>query len=404
MLRAQLFYPHQYRSTNNHIASGFTKTNPTWIPNPQSPIPNRLTPNRWAKTVGLLALATTLTMCNKDVQETAPELPGISEEVTKIQGFVAQAANPVREKDLEYYTQEQAQFILEGALNYGQIDPEAKAGELKFDEFTDQVSFAEEKVTEQELLDAFNRTNQNFLAQPMHEGYLMLAADVVTKPVGGSLAITITRISGKEPQGLAGPPVQTSFSSNYRNRTNAPSCNPANVAADYAIMYRINSAIGVQTNDYILTDVETWHVNGCTVLGFPNASPEVTLDLDNHIIPATYYPNPNDPDGIDPWAFDAYNDYRTYLRAMTVTGSPVFDSEPSCLTPAALTYLTQNAWDLIGTVKNDFVTSNVVPIAVRVTGHRVVGPQIGPPQDFRWSFAHNIAFIYGRWQYTGPRN
>jgi len=344
-------------------------------------------------------------MCSKEPQVMTPTPDQVTDVVPKIQAFIGKAEQPVRTKNLVEYTKDEAEWIVEASLNYGTVDPDAKYGEMKFDEFEADVPYTDGKVNETDLLDAFTLLQQVMAEQPLDPGDKVTAVDVVAKTEEGYLKLTTYRVSATEQFSTSANGPNTNYTLNFRNRANSgqPPCNPQNVSADQIIQSRINSAIGVQTSDYVLTNVQTWSVQGCTP-GFPNASPIVALDLANRILPATLFPNPNDPDGIDPWAFNSWNDYLTYLRAMSDMGynPPIDNPDPACLSPAAMTYLTQSAWTLMSIVKNTYASNGLVPIACSISGHKVIGNQL-TWNSWSFGFAHNINYIYGRWQYTGPR-
>ena len=346
-------------------------------------------------------------MCSKEPQVMTPTPDQVTDVVPKIQAFIGKAEQPVRTKNLVEYTKDEAECIVEASLNYGTVDPDAKYGEMKFDEFEADVPYTDGKVNETDLLDAFTLLQQVMAEQPLDPGDKVTAVDVVAKTEEGYLKLTTYRVSATEQFSTSANGPNTNYTLNFRNRANSgqPPCNPQNVSADQIIQSRINSAIGVQTSDYVLTNVQTWKVWGCTpfVGSYGSGSAIVTLDLANRILPATLFPNPNDPDGIDPWAFNSWNDHLTYLRPLSaIAYYPWENPDPACLGPVAMTYLTQSAWNLMSIVRNTYASSGLVPIACSVKGWKASG-NMPLPNAIEYAFVHNIDYIYGRWQYTGPR-
>ena len=166
--------------------------------------------------------------------------------------------------------------------------------------------------------------------------------------------------------------------------------------ADRVIQGRINQTFELRTSDWILTDIEVWGVWG-SVTGFG-----IPVDVPNgSILAANMFPDPNDPDGISQWNFNAYNDHLTFYTTQSPPGTFSGDAEP-CLGPDAMSYLTQSAYSLMSIVQNTYLpNSTVEPVLCRIQGDRL--QYGGTLSAIQYRYMHNIDFVYGRWQYTGPR-
>ena len=155
-------------------------------------------------------------MCNKEVTETAPQVLGVSEKIVKVQEFLRQANEPVRTKSLVEYTKEEAQWLLEAAMNYSSSDPDAKYGQLKFSDFEAIVPYVDGKVSEEYLLAAFESLQAAMESETLDEGDKVFAVDILAKTENGLLKLTTRRVSGKE-EGYATDPLNISFGGSYRS-------------------------------------------------------------------------------------------------------------------------------------------------------------------------------------------
>ena len=352
------------------------------------------------KTFVFVGMASVLAMCNKDLPETGPSAV-VQENVSqKIRSFIRKADAPVRVKRIVEYTKEEALWMVEAALNFEKVDPELKKTELKYDEFNVQVPLTNDKVTEGHVIDAYLALKAIMEAEPFATDEKLTAMDVVVKTENGMLKFTTYRVVGKEEPNGEPQALNTNYSGSYISRQWAvySTLFPCGqTRGDLAIQGRLNQTVLPLASSYdpntgivvthVLTDVELWRVWAST----PEGEQVTEIDLENHILPATLFPNLNDPDGQA--AFEgSYNDYYTYLRP-PVSGYP--DAIEPCLYPEAMTYLTQAAWELMHIVRATYVsdpTLQFIGCAVDGGAFTISGGPSFP------SFRQNVNYLYGRWQ------
>lgn len=126
----------------------------------------------------------------------------------------------------------------------------------------------------------------------------------------------------------------------------------------------------------------------------PGSGIPITEIID-HILPATLFPNPDDPDGYNP--FDqSYNDYLTYLTP-AIAGELAY-MEP-CLSSEAMSYLTQSAWDLMHIVKATYASDpNLDNVGCSVSGDQSSIPADDGTTPLYW-YCQNVDFVFGNWHY-----
>ncbi|MEZ4790871.1 MAG: hypothetical protein R2811_12730 [Flavobacteriales bacterium] len=339
-------------------------------------------------------------MCSKEASEPMAETHGagsISTEaiLSKIQRFRSEQRKEVREKSLVLYTVEEAKLVVEGTFNWGNVDPEAKYGEMKEDAYSVTIMVTDGKVSEDDLLAAYAELEAAMNADALGADEKFHLMDVEAKEENGDLVLTTYRISSKDVPGPVGSGLNTSFIGEHRAESFNAGCNINR--ADLAIQTRLNNAIGLLPNIYTVVDVQRWQVLG-GVEQYPGFSmPFVNTSIPNRQIASLTLPNPNDPDGPSPiWLPTMYNDYLVYLTPES-TPAPQNYTFNDCLPPAAMAYLTQSAYDLMYTIKNTYVqNSQLVPISTRVTSFQSRRDYIGNPFLAYHRLGHNITYTYGR--------
>jgi len=346
-----------------------------------------------------MALAGSLSMCRKDLPEPVQQVATENVVAIKIQTFIRKAANPVRTKSNVEYTKEEALWLVEAALNYGEVDPEELKKELEYQEFEVEVPVVNDKVSESDASDTYTALKAMMDAAPLSANQKLVAVDVVVKTENGVVTFKTYRVVGKvDPQETTLFQLNTEFTTSARTRQGVTEHGSVNACgtgrADVDIPARVNWTFGLHQVNDILTDVEIWHVWGS------NGGFVETPDLAMHILPITLFPNPNDPDGVPPVTFGNtdYNDYLVYLTPPS-NSSSTLDTEP-CLAPMALSFLTQGLRDVVDIVQQDYVENPyLVPISCIITGYQL---PVLVGTNSSWRYLHNVDIVYGRWQHGGP--
>ena len=329
-------------------------------------------------------------MCKKDVNEA----PGTAVQtdayypVARIQGFIDRAAHPEIRSN-EEMTKEDAEWLVEAALNYGTIDPNAKFDELRVDSPSVWLDLVDGKVPEADAYNAYNTLTDALTSAGLEEDEKTMVIDVIATVDGEQVKLQAYRLAGKETGGtLSLAPPNTNYTQNYRCRPNAVnllSCTNVTSTADVQIKNRINQGIGIL--QCCLTDIQTWTVSKHIVQG-GFVGPEITaVDLVNRRIPSFLYPNPSqDPNNRN-------DDHKVFTTAWCNWLD--YDCEP-CINPATMSFLTQGTYDVMLAVKTTYIPNpNMQPIGCRVTGLR--GQRQGSGNLPEYDFFHNAEFIYGRW-------
>jgi len=338
-------------------------------------------------------------MCRKDLPEAVPQVATENVVATKIQSFIQKAKSPVRTKSNVEYTKEEALWLVEAALNFGEVDPEEMKKELEYQEFEVEVPVVNDKVRESEAINAYTALKAMMEASPLAADQKLVAVDVVVKTENGVVKFKTYRVVGKvDPQETTLFQLNTEFTTSARTRQGVTEHGSVNACgsgmADLDIPARVNWTFGLHQINDILTDVEIWHVWGY------NGGFVETPDLAMHILPITLFPNPNDPDGIPPFTFGNtdYNDYLVYLTPPS-NSSFIIETEP-CLAPIAQSFLTQGLRDVVDIVKQDYVqNSYLVPISCMITGYQL---PVTVNNHASWLYLHNVDIVYGRWQHGVP--
>ena len=330
-------------------------------------------------------------MCKKDVNEA----PGTAVQTDvynpapRIQGFLERAAHPETRSN-EEMTKEDAEWLVEAALNFGTIDPNAKFDELRVDSPSVWLDLVDGKVPEADAYNAYNTLTDALTSAGLEEDEKTMVIDVIATVEGEQVKLKAYRLAGKETGGtLSLAPPNTNYTQSYSSRSQMPvyaTCQ-ASINADVAIKNRINQGIGILT--CCLTDIQTWTVSKHIAFG-PYAGPEITaIDLVNRRIPTFEYPNPNqDPNNPN-------DDFKVFATDWCYFGQA--DCEP-CINPATMSYLTQGTYEVMLAVKNTHIpNTSMQPIGCAIKGYRAErSPQSGGVYH-EYDYFHNAEFIYGRW-------
>jgi len=361
----------------------------------------RLALKRTLTAVALGAACCTFTMCSKEAAEPMAEAHGagsISTEaiLSKIQRFRGEQRKEFREKSTTYYTLEEAKLVVEGTFNWGTVDPEAKYGEMKEDEYSVTVMVTDGKVSEDDLLAAYAELEMAMNADALGADEKFHLMDVEAKEENGDLVLTTYRISSKDVPGPVGSGLNTNYTSSHRGWNGYAGC--STTAADQMIQERINQAIGLLPSVYTVINVQRWEVRGARN-DLNGWTPYAVTDIPNRKLAATLFPNPNDPDGIEQYwnTLDAFNDYRTYYTPQSLP-MPSFQAPTnSCLSPEGMSYLTQNAYDLMGIIRNSYVQNYLLaPISCKVEGWRTTVQNPLNNAQFIYGMGHNVTFTFGQ--------
>ena len=303
----------------------------------------------------------------------------------KIRAFIAKSLLPPEAKSDEVFLIKDAEWNIEAALNLGQINPNARFDETRYDEVSFEATTDGDYVTDADTYLAYTRMQVDLDALPMAAYEQATVIDVTSTVIGTVVTFKAKRYIGKNPDVPLGyGPPNTTFTSSYRSRTTALGCIQNLPPGDQIIKDRINQGLGIYP--CCLTDVEIWSVTAYVDPLFP----QPVTQVDNGLIPATYYPNPNE---------DPTNPRDNYLVFLSewVIGDNAADAEP-CLTASDMTMLTQGGYDVMLDVwANYVVNENVEPISTNFQGGRVeVIDQFPPPYQDR-QFYHKASFLFGRW-------
>lgn len=366
---------------------------------------DRLALRKWPQALGFLVLSSSLTMCSKDTQEplgVVSQGPSTEAIVTKIQEFRRSYAEPIRTKSLVEYTPEEAEWIVEGSFNWGTYDPEAKYGDMKVDEYLAEVTMANGKVKESDLLEVYATLEAAVAADPLEAGKELHVIDVEAKVEGGTLKLTTQRVSAQQTPPFNSNALNTNFTGNHRGRSEFGGCSVN--SSDAAIQGRINAAIGALSSIYTVINVQRWEVRGATPFLPGQWIPFVVSDLPNRRIAALTFPNPNDLTPVETWWFNqaVFDDYRTYYTPESLPLSDLDQIFNTCLSPTAMTYLTQSTFNLMGLVRTNYVQNNaIVPLSCRVQGWRIRLSSNNQGQ-FLYRMGHNVTYTYGQLIIAGP--
>jgi len=349
---------------------------------------------RWTlKGLGALSLmmATALIIgCSKEALETTPAPQATVGKAAQIIVFKTRATSEARPKSDVDYSQSEALWLVEAALNHESIDAEARYDELKTASYEASLPAQQDgTVREEDLFDVYNALKNAFTGTPVEEGDKVMAVDVVVRLENGLVVFTAHYIIGKEGPGGSSA-LNTNFTGTYRCRAGGFSplvaCEERNGAA--AVQNHVNWAIGTTaTSDYILTNVEVWRV--WDVNPFAASEPRITqADLANKLLPAIQFPYANDP-----LPGSGFDDHMTFTTNLCY--GQAFDCEP-CLGPVDMARITQNAWDLFEQVRVNYGTiPGLQKIACGVTGHHY--PLEGDAWNGDQRFCHNVDYVLGQW-------
>ncbi len=335
----------------------------------------------------------TLTMCKKDLNPLGGSVANVDDKRARIEGFLDKARSPIRQKSQTDYSLEEAEWLMEAALNYGTADPRANKDSIHVDEFSVYVPSTNGRVDEADLITAFNDMLDSLAATPLGNDERIIAMDVDARLDNELMWFGVQRAVGNGEPIVLGI-LNTNFTGTYRCRPDAlpsPQIVCQERAGDLAIQQRMNAGIGIYTNDWYLTDIEFWRVWQV----WPDIAPEEITDpdWDQNVLPATYFPNANDPTGPGVW----YDDYMTMTSPICY--GYLIDCEP-CLGAGLMTILTQHAWDLMEDVKATYASDpqlDNVACIVQGIGYNLTGN----PQNAEWKFCHNVTFVYGNWNLGG---
>lgn len=331
-----------------------------------------------------------ITGCSKEALETTPAPQATLGKAAQIIAFKTRATSEARPKSDVDYSQAEALWLVEAALNHESIDAEARYDELKTASYETTLPAQQDgKVREEDLFDVYNALKNAFTGTPMEEGERVMAVDVVVKLESGLVKFTAHYIIGKGGSGSTSA-LNTNFTGTYRCRNGAYSptisCQERNGAM--AIQNRINWVLPPYTSNYILTNVEVWRV--WDVDPFAVSNPRITqADLANKLLPAIQFPYANDP-----VPGSGYDDHMTFTTNLCY--GQAYDCEP-CLGPVHMARIAQNAWDLFEQVRVNYGTiPGLQKIACGIMGHRyTVGGNPNGIGDHR--FCHNVDFVFGKW-------
>jgi len=317
-------------------------------------------------------------MCKKDgpepltsevVQENRSPLP-------LILSFLSKVNSTDVEKNLGFYAADSVEWYVEAALNYGDTYPTGDYDDYAVDTVITTVPLSAGEATDADVLNAYQTLDGLLANIPVISGNTVVLIDVFAQQEGDNLVLNTYRVTGTPSAKV----LNTTYvpGQSYRSRTTPGfGCGCGIVVpykcADRTIQDRVKNHITfpIYPNQY-LTNVQIWTVAGWS--GWPT-------DLPSHYLAATDFPNPVQP----LYPENSNITYRVYKREWLDS----FENIEPCLSPADMSYLTQNTYGVMVQVRNTYQPAQQL-INISIVGKYDI--LIGNPIR---NYFHSCQFTYG---------